>query len=235
MVMVKAPVKKAKTSKKPTQKFAEGVCFKKLFFVFIIGCIFGCIYETLLTFFMNLFRDGSIVWVSRSGLLYGQLNPVYGIGAVGMVYFLTRRNFKWWQIFLLGGLIGGVFEYIMGICQEFFTGTSSWDYSDQWLNIGGKTSPYIMAVWGITCLVLMKVVYPIISNLIEKIPPKVGDVVFWVSLVFILIDVFISYSAVIRMNLRHQNVPTLTPYGQFLDTVYTDERIHRSYTNMERI
>ncbi|MBR2544111.1 putative ABC transporter permease [Candidatus Saccharibacteria bacterium] len=217
------------------KKFAEGVCFKKLFFIFIIGCLFGCIYETLLTFFTNLLRDGSIVWVSRSGLLYGQFSPIYGVGAVLMVYFLTRRDFKWWQIFLLGSLIGGIFEYLAGAAQEIFTGTSSWNYSDQWLNIGGKTSVFIMAVWGLTCLFLMKIIYPIASDLIEKIPPKIGDIIFWTLLVFIAIDCLLSLSAVIRMNLRRHHVPTFTPYGQFLDTVYTDERIHRSYTNMENI
>ena len=227
--------KKANVSKKSTQKFAEGICFKKLFFIFVIGCIFGCIYETLLTLARSIIFDGHPVWIGRSGLLYGQLNPIYGFGAVLMVYFLTLRNFKWWQIFLLGGLIGGIFEYLMGIGQEFFTGTSSWDYSSHFLNIGGKTSLYIMVVWGLVCLFLMKIVYPFTNNLIEKIPPKVGDIVFWVLLVFIILDIIISFSAVIRMNLRRHGTPAFTPYGQFLDTVYTDERIHRSYTNMENI
>lgn len=229
------PKPSRKPVKQPPAKFAEGLCFKKLFFIFLIGCIFGCVYETILTLIRSIIYDGHPVWVSRSGLLYGQLNPVYGIGAVLMVFFLTRRDFKWWQIILLGGLIGGAFEYIIGMAQEIFTGTSSWNYSDQWLNIGGKTSPYIMAVWGIACLFLMKIVYPFVSNLIEKIPPKTGNIVFWILLIFIIIDCLLSLSAVIRMNLRRHNVPTFTPYGKFLDAVYTDERIHRSYTNMENV
>ena len=70
--------------------------FKKLFFVFLFGCVFGCIYETVLTFFMYLIGEGSIVIVSRSGLLYGPFNPVYGVGAALMVFFLARKDYKWW-------------------------------------------------------------------------------------------------------------------------------------------
>lgn len=226
---------KTKSKQKEPTTFAKGICFKKLFFIFIIGCVFGCVYETLLTLVRSIIYDGQAVWVSRSGLLYGELSPIYGAGAVLMVYFLTLRNFKWWQIFILGGLIGGIFELLAGLGQEFFTGTSSWDYSSHFLNIAGKTSLYIMVIWGFTCLFLMKVIYPIANRLIEKIPPKIGDVIFWVLLVFVILDCIISFSAVIRMNLRHHDVPTFTPYGKFLDTVYTDERIHRSYTNMEEL
>lgn len=229
------PKTERKPEKQPQARFAEGLCFRKLFFIFIIGCIFGCVYETLLMFFMGLIFSGEPIWVSRSGLLYGQLNPVYGVGAVLMTLFLAEKNLKWWQIILLGSLIGGVFEYVIGIAQELFTGTSSWNYSGQWLNIGGKTSIPIMLVWGVICLLFINIIYPFCSKLIEKIPPTTGEIIFWTLLVLIIIDCALSFSAVIRMNLRRHNVPTFTPYGKFLDAVYTDERIHRSYTNMENV
>ena len=38
---------------KKEEKFAEGFCFYKLFLIFIIGCIFGVIYEELI---LNFFR-----------------------------------------------------------------------------------------------------------------------------------------------------------------------------------
>ena len=127
---------------------------------------------------------------------------------------------------------GGIFEIFVGYVQELFTGTSSWNYADHWFNIAGKTSPRVMFVWGFICLVYMLAVYPNLSNLIEKIPPKIGDFIFWALLAFIIADCFISFSAVIRMNLRHHNIPIYTPYGRFLDYNYPDDRIHRAYPNM---
>lgn len=227
-----ATEKPTEKTKEETKKFAEGVCFKKLFFIFIIGSIFGCYYEMILNLVTHFVGDGSIFWETRTGVLYGPFSVIYGFGAVLMVYLLTRRKFTWWQIILLGGLIGGIFELLMGLGQEIFTGTSSWDYSDHWLNIAGKTSPFVMLIWGLICLLLMKTIYPACSNLIEKIPEKVGNIIFWVFLIFLSVDCFLSLSAVLRMNFRHHNVPTFTPYGRFLDTVYPDERVHRSYPNM---
>ena len=206
--------------------------FRKLFYIFVIGSIFGCYYEMILNLFAHLMGDGSFFWETRSGVLYGPFSVIYGFGAVIMVFCLTRRNFKWWQIILLGGLIGGVFELSMGFFQELFAGTSSWDYSDHWLNIAGKTSPFVMLIWGLSCLFLMKIIYPFCSKLIDKIPAKYADIIFWALFVFLSIDCLLSFSAVIKMNLRRHEVPTFTPYGRFLDTVYPDERVRRAYPNM---
>lgn len=231
-VMVTKADKKASST---LAKTPEKIPFQKLFYIFIIGSVFGCVYETILTFFMYLIKDGSIVIVSRSGLLYGPFNPIYGIGAALMIYFLARKEYKWWQIILYGTLIGGAFEVLMGFGQEIFTGTSSWDYSGHFLNIGGKTSLYIMTIWGLICYVLVKLIYPLFNKIYQKVPAKISDIVYKVLLVFMIINCILSFSAVVRMNLRHHDQPPITPYGKFLDKVYTDERVHRSYTNMEEL
>ncbi|UKI27185.1 MAG: hypothetical protein L6V91_00405 [Bacilli bacterium] len=51
-------------------------------------------------------------------------------------------------------------------------------------------------------------------------------------MVIVTIDMFISFSACIRMGLRHEGYKPLTEYGEFLDRVYNDERMKKSYTNM---
>ena len=56
--------------------------------------------------------------------------------------------------------------------------------------------------------------------------------VHYILLVVITIDMFISFSACIRMGLRHEGYKPLTGYGEFLDKVYNDERMKKSYTNM---
>ena len=53
--------------------FARGICYSKLFWLFIIGCVIGTYYEQILT----LVRLNS--WESRQGVIYGPFNPVYGI------------------------------------------------------------------------------------------------------------------------------------------------------------
>ena len=82
--------------------FAKGMNYYKLFWIFMIGCVGGVIIET----FWCLLKKGVIE--SRSGLIYGPFNPVYGFGALLMAVCLNplqKRSRLW--IFLGSALIGG--------------------------------------------------------------------------------------------------------------------------------
>lgn len=212
------------TGKSP--KFAEGLCFKKLFFIFLIGSVIGTIYEDLLIYF----RDG--VWMTHRGVIYGPFNVIYGFGAVVMVYVLLRKSYNWWQTFILAALLGGIVEYTISFLQEFFTHTRSWDYSGMFLSLNGRTTVPIMLIWGVAGLVLVKVLYPFLSNLIEKIPVRIGDALFAGLVVFMALDMLVSWTAIIRQTLRHNHIPPLTPIGQFCDEVYHDEYLEHYFPNM---
>ena len=67
--------------KEKTEKiFAQGFCYDKLFFVFLIGGIAGTYYEEILHFIKVLVKYGRVEWVARQGVIYGPFNPVYAIG-----------------------------------------------------------------------------------------------------------------------------------------------------------
>lgn len=228
--------KSMKTSEKaPAQprKFAEGLCFKKLFFVFLIGSVIGALYEDILIFAVTYFTTGTGEWMLHRGVIYGPFNVIYGFGAALMCWVLLRKPYENWQIFLLAAGIGGFVEYALSYLQELVTHTTSWDYHGMWLNLNGRTTIPFMAVWGLMGMVLVKVVYPIISRWIEQIPIRTGEIIFAGLLIFMLIDMTISWSAVVRRALRHNNVPALTPVGEFFDRNYPDEFLVKYYPNME--
>lgn len=250
--------KKSQQTSKSSPIFARGITFKKLFFVFIIGSIFGDYYERILNLVTYSWGGTPWFWERRSAVIYGPFSIIYGFGAVLIIValiwlpnkILQKRQAKdetpspivtdktpltWWQLFLGGGILCGFAEYIFSILQEIFTGTSSWNYSDHFLNINGRTSLYVMCIWGVICLIFVKYAYPPLSRLIEKIPQKIGNIIFWILLIFLIFDMLISFSAVLKMNLRRHNVPTLTPYGEFLDDKYPDIRIKKAYPNMVEI
>ena len=81
-----------KLEKEPSRIFAQGLCWNKLFWIFLIASVFGVYYEQILNFVTHYLRDGSIYWQVRRGVIYGPLSPIYGIGAVLMVYFLLRKK-----------------------------------------------------------------------------------------------------------------------------------------------
>lgn len=226
---------KSKTSKtQPSPKFAEGLCFRKLFFIFLIASVIGTIYEDLLIFVRTFLETGVGVWMTHRGVIYGPFNVIYGFGAALMCWLLLRKPYKNWQIFLYSALMGGAVEYLLSLGQELVLGTRSWDYSGLFLNLNGRTTVPIMLIWGVMGLVFIKVVYPWVSNLIERIPPTIGENLYIILLIFMIFNMVISWSALIRQNLRHYEIRPLTPLGEFYDRYYPDEFLRKYYTNMER-
>lgn len=212
--------------------FAKGVGFQKLFVFFIIGCVFGTYYEMILNLIRHYIHYKDIFWETRQGVIYGPFSPVYGLGAVIITWVLAEKNHKWWQTLIYGALLGGVVEYVASLLQEWFTGTSSWNYSAMSLHINGRTTIPIMLVWGIFCVFFIKILYPFISKLVEKLPYKQATIVLNICVILLSLDMFISFSAVIRQSLRRDNIPAYTFYGEFLDKYYTDERLSKAYRNM---
>lgn len=229
-----AVVARAKVTIKDDEPFAKGLCFKKLFFIFLVGSVLGTIYEDVLIYVQTYLNTGTGVWMLHRGVIYGPFNVIYGFGAAIMCWILLRRKYNNYQIFGLSALLGGVVEYLLSFLQEVFTGTTSWDYSNQWLNLNGRTTIPIMLVWGLMGLVLVKIIYPFLSDLIEKIPTRIGTPLFWVLLVFMIFNCLISWTAIIRQNLRHQGVEPFTPIGEFYDDYYSDEFLIKYFPNMVR-
>lgn len=215
-----------KTNKK---SFATGVGFYKLFWVFFIGCFVGVVIEVLFCIFVTEHR-----YESRQGLIYGPFNPVYGFGAVAMtlVLYLFRKKSETW-IFLVGAIIGAIFETLCSVYQEYFLGTVSWDYSDSKFSLmGGRTDLVYAVFWGILAVIWIKFIYPFMSKWIEKIPNKVGIILTWILFVFMVFDCVISCMAVDRMVKRYNGTADDTAVGRFLDEHYPDEFLLQVYPNM---
>lgn len=218
---------------KSKKTFAKGLSKEKMFFVFIIFSFLGCLYEDTLSIVINYLNTGVFKYVTKRGLLYFELSPIYGWGACLMIYVLLRKKRPKHQYFTIGALLGGTFEYLISFLQETFTGTTSWNYSTYFLNINGRTTIPFMLFWGLLCYLCVTKVYPYVSKHIERIPYNLGQILYHILVIIIGLDMFISFSACIRLGLRHHDIPPFTSYGQFLDKHYNDTRMYKSYTNME--
>lgn len=213
--------------KQKEEAFARGICLKKIFWLFMIGCVFGCVFE-MVNHFIH-YGD----WVSRRGLIYGPLNPVYGLGLVFFVIFLSKiKNPA--LIFLGGMLLGGGCEYLCSLVQEKVFGTLSWDYSHQLFNIGGRTSLKYMIVWGVLALLVMRIVYPFLSNLIEKMPVKTGNILTAILIVFMVANIIISVTACLRQSERAKGMEPSNKVEVFLDKHYPDKRLNTIFQNAKR-
>ena len=213
---------------KETKVFAKGFCFAKIFILFLLGCIFGTYYEEILWRFTN----GE--WVNRQGLIFGPFSPIYGIGVSIFAIFLGKNNEKRSIIktYLYSALIGGVAEFTMSWFCDVVMGVKFWDYTGYFLNIGGRTTIPFMLFWGLLGLILMKVIYPFLSKIVEKIPYKIAQPTYIVILVAIILDIVITYTAFGRMVFRDKGQEPLTFIGKFCDNHFSDEYMYHKFPAM---
>ncbi len=213
--------------------FAEGICFYKLFWVFIIGSIFGAYYEEILSMIENYKKYKVLMWEPRRGVFYGPISPVYGLGATMMTIVLIRYQQNLMITFLLASLLGGIVEYLISFLQEKFVGTVSWDYKNYFLNINGRTTIPYMAFWGFLGLCFIKYIYPLMSKFIESFSYDTAERITILFLIIIIIDCFITWTALARQNSRKNNKKPITKLGEIYDNIYNDKYIKKKFPNMK--
>ena len=207
--------------------FAKGICLDKIIWVFLVSALLGDFIETIYCWAVG----GT--WMSRSSVLYGPFSIVWGIGAVVLTIVLSRFAQKPDRyIFLIGALIGGVYEYGCSLFTEIFLGTVFWDYSWMPFNIGGRTNLLYMGFWGILSVVWIKLIYPKMSHFIEKLPALQGKVITWVLVAFMICNALISAMAMVRYTQRQEGIEAQNTMEIFLDTNYEDALIEKVWPNM---
>lgn len=215
--------------------FAQGCCFYKLVWLFLIGAFLGDIVETIFC------RLSEGIWMSRSSVVYGPFSFVWGIACAlltGLLYKYKDKNDRY--IFFAGTVLGGTYEYICSIFTEIVFGTVFWDYSDIPFNLGGRINLLYCFFWGIAAVVWFNGIYPRLSLLIEKIPPKIGISLTWLCISFMVFNASLSGLALSRYNerQREENIRqenNINSLSRFLDRHFPDERMEQIYPNAKTV
>ncbi len=251
---------KSEKAKNAPKVFAEGCSFYKLVSLFFIGAFLGDVTETIFC----LLTTG--VLMSRSSVVYGPFSIVWGLGCALLTLFLYRyRDRSDRHIFVAGTLLGGAYEYVCSVFTELVFGTVFWDYSGFAFNLGGRINLLYCFFWGIAAVVWLKIIYPRLSGLIERLPLRTGRILCNCLIVFMIFNMVISSLALSRYTERHtQSAGTETASGEnagadeessgskdtafspdgttaenwldaFLDAHFPDERMERIYPNAKLV
>lgn len=207
--------------------FAKGCSFYKLLWLFLIGAFLGDIVETLWCHYTTG------IWMSRSSVIYGPFSIVWGIGCALLTLLLYQYRYKSDRfIFLFGTVVGGAYEYACSVFTELVFGTVFWDYSHLPFNLGGRINLLFCFFWGIVAVIWIKIIYPKLSDFIEKLPKKTGTILSWCFIVFMTINIIISGLAIQRYSERQNGqINAQNPVEEFLDQHYPNERMERIYPN----
>lgn len=208
--------------------FAQGINFYKMFLVCFIGSFVGVIIEML----WCLIKNGYIE--SRAGLVCGPFNLLYGVGAVCLTLTLYQYRNRSSSISFLGGMIvGSIVEYVCSWGQELVLGSRSWDYSGMPFNLNGRICLLYSIFWGILGVLWIKNIYPRMAKWILKIPNRIGKIMTWLLLIFMVVNILVTSLALARWTGRIQEKSASNGIEEWLDEHFPDERMQNIFANME--
>lgn len=158
---------------------------------FFVYSILGHLIETLVAFITHT--------NFKSGILTFWWTPVYGIGAV-TILFVSNYLFKnlhlprFWEtviMFFVVGIVLSFLEAVGGVFIEKVFGQVFWDYSSQKFHIGHYISLEMTLVWGIASIVFVYLIHPLLEGLIKKVPS-------WVTILLLFLFIFDSFKTFIE-------------------------------------
>ncbi|MDR5658461.1 putative ABC transporter permease [Serpentinicella sp. ANB-PHB4] len=150
------------------------------------------------------------------GFLYGPLCPIYGSGAVLLLFFLHDVS-SLFLLFIGGFLIATFLELITGYLLEVFFETRWWDYSNEKFNLWGYVSLKFSVYWGLLTIVFVKQVHPFIEYLISYIPESLVSSIYTVFLIILSVDTTITISKMIEFHSIF--VELLATSGEITDNI----------------
>ena len=203
--------------------------FGKCVFAYVLGGVVGTLWETVL----NFCKGNGFVYCN--GSIFTPINFVYGFGALVIWIFLANSNRKPYITYIYGTIGGGIVEYLLNFLEEKILGARSWDYSNEFLNINGRTTIPFMLFWGLLCLAVVYGVYNPLAKIYDKCPKKVMTTIAIVLLAIVVTDLTITVTALARYSARQQGVISKTELGLFLDRVFNDDYMKLHFPNQKKL
>jgi uncharacterized membrane protein len=122
------------------------------------------------------------------GFLNGPYCPIYGFGILIVTTLLSplQDNLIW--LFLGSVALTSALEFLTGLVLEKIFKQRWWDYSDVPFNIMGHICLKFSVFWGLGCMFVLRLIHPHILTLIQWCPGYVGNILLFVSLLWLLVD-----------------------------------------------
>ena len=113
-------------------------------------------------------------WVNR-GFLHGPLLPIYGSGAIIILFVTLPVEEDLFLVWLMGMLAATALEYVTGTVMERLFQVRYWDYSNQKFNLNGHICLSSSIAWGFFSILLVRFLHPPVGRLLADVPAWLVD------------------------------------------------------------
>ncbi len=181
-------------------------------------------------------------WVNR-GFLHGPLLPIYGFGAVIILWATLPVRGSLPLIFLLGMLAATALEYVTGAAMEALFKVRYWDYSGKAFNLNGHICLTCSLAWGAFSVLLVKVLHPPLEDLVLRLPAFLADALACVLTVYFTADTVRSFQAAMdlrevltRLTEENEDLRRLAKRAEVISAFAEEDlRRFREKTEVERL
>ena len=217
------PQKKDRNAPEPAPFRAD---YTTLFRLFMFGSVAGFVLEGL----WCILTDGH--WESHTATVWGPFCIIYGIGAVAVYLLSGLLHGKSLPVqFAAFTISGAAVEFFGSLFQEVCFGSVSWDYSEHFLNLGGRVSFKMALMWGVLGILFIRAAFPLVRRALEKLRGRGSRALCAVMSVFMVVNLAVTCGALTRWHNRGDE-PAGSAIVQWIDDTYDDETMSRLFPNM---
>jgi len=149
------------------------------------------------------------------GFLHGPFCPIYGFATLSIIVLLKPIEANYIFLFLGSIFLTSIIEYLTGYILESVFNSTWWDYSDEPYNLHGRICLVFSIIWGVISIIILKVIHPYIVYIVKAIPSKLGLLLFYITLLYFLIDFIITVITVYK--LKSLLTQLNTAYSELID------------------
>lgn len=162
---------------------------------FIIYSFFGWCLEVV----YQAVEHGKFI---NRGFLNGPYCPIYGLGVIIVSGALDPIKQNIVILFVGSVILTSALELITGFLLEKIFHMHWWDYSGERFNIRGYICLKFSLLWGIACLIVVRLIHPAIEHFVEDIPHTFGLVFIFMFMIGFVSDMIVTLFAIIHINRR---------------------------------
>lgn len=133
------------------------------------------------------------------GFLNGPLCPVYGFGALLVIFLLQGTEQAPVALFFAGMLVTSVLEYLTSWLLEKLFHMKWWDYSHYRFQINGRVCLLNSLMFGALSVFVMLVLHPFAWGIISRMQPLTAGVLAGLLGGIVLADTFLTVRQLLRM------------------------------------
>ena len=161
-------------------------------FFFIIYCFIGWVYESI---YVSI-KDKKLV---NRGFMRGPFLPLYGCGAIVMLFVTIPFRGNLPMTFLAGCIGATALEYVTGVTMEALFKVRYWDYSEDKFNFQGHICLGASLAWGAFTVLLTYVIHRPIERFVFFIPTTALRYITFIISLYIVADFTLSFKTALDL------------------------------------